>query len=407
MRLILSVLTATAAFHAFADDWPTWRGVNRDGISKEVGLLKQWPADGPNLAWKATGAGVGFSSVSVVGGRVFTMGDGDDASYVLCYSAADGKPVWKSQPVGKTGGSYKGTRCTPTVDGELVYALGQFGDFVCLRAADGREVWRKSLQKDFGGNYSGWQYTESPLIDGEKVVFTPGGPRGTIVALNKKTGALVWQSKDYKDGAHYASLIAVNHGGRRQYVQLTAQSVAGVDAETGNLLWRAARQGQTAVIPTPIFSNGHVYVTSGYGVGCNLFKVSAESATFTTEPVYKNKEMTNHHGGVILLGDHLYGYSDGRGWVCQDFKSGEQVWANPGVGKGAIAYADGHFYCRSEGHEGKVGLIEATSKGYVEKGGFKQPERSKESAWAHPVIANGRLYLRDQDILLCYDIKAK
>ncbi len=407
MRLILSVLTATAAFHAFADDWPTWRGVNRDGISKEVGLLKQWPADGPNLAWKATGAGVGFSSVSVVGGRVFTMGDGDDASYVLCYSAADGKPVWKSQPVGKTGGSYKGTRCTPTVDGELVYALGQFGDFVCLRAADGREVWRKSLQKDFGGNYSGWQYTESPLIDGEKVVFTPGGPRGTIVALNKKTGALVWQSKEYKDGAHYASLIAVNHGGRRQYVQLTAQSVAGVDAETGNLLWRAARQGQTAVIPTPIFSNGHVYVTSGYGVGCNLFKVSAESATFTTEPVYKNKEMTNHHGGVILLGDHLYGYSDGRGWVCQDFKSGEQVWANPGVGKGAIAYADGHFYCRSEGREGKVGLIEATSKGYVEKGGFKQPERSKESAWAHPVIANGRLYLRDQDILLCYDIKAK
>lgn len=407
MRTTLCILAAAATFNLSAEDWPTWRGLNRDGISKEVGLLKAWPATGPELAWKATGAGVGFSSVSVAAGRIFTMGDGDEGSYVRCFSEKDGKPVWVSAVLGKAGGSYKGTRCTPTVDGDLVYALGQFGDFVCLRAVDGKEVWRKSLQKDFGGNHSGWQYTESPLVDGDKVVCTPGGPRGTIVALNKKSGELIWQSKEYKDGAQYASLIAADFGGRRQYIQLTAQSVAGVDAETGNLLWRAARQGQTATIPTPIFSNGLVYVTSGYGVGCDLFKVSAESATFTTSPVYKNKEMVNHHGGVILLGENLYGFSDSRGWLCQNFKTGEQVWANRGVGKGAIAYADGHFYCRSEGREGTVSLIEASPKGYAEKGRFNQPDRSRENSWAHPVVANGKLYLRDQDILLCYDIKAK
>ncbi|MSS99974.1 MAG: polyvinylalcohol dehydrogenase, partial [Pedosphaera sp.] len=259
MRLITTLLfTTTLATCLHATDWPTWRGPNRDGLSTETGLLKQWPAGGPTLAWKATDMGVGYSSLSVANGSIFTMGDGPDASLVRAYNEKDGKPLWVSAPVGKPGGSYKGTRCTPTVDGDLVYALGQFGDFVCLQAKDGKEVWRKNLVTDFGGRFSGWQYTESPLVDGNKVLVTPGGKNGAIVALDKKTGALIWQSKEFTDGAHYSSIVPVNYSGKRQYVQFTAESVASVDAATGALLWRAPRKGQTAVIPTPIFSDGIV-----------------------------------------------------------------------------------------------------------------------------------------------------
>ena len=405
-RFCITLLTAIFTLQIAAEDWATWRGPNRDGLSAEKGLLKQWPVGGPRLVWKSTGIGVGFSSVSVSEGRIFTMGDGADGSAVHAINAKDGATLWKSVELGKPGGNYAGTRCTPTVDGNLVYALGQFGDFVCLQAKDGKEVWRKNLMKDFGGRYSGWNYTESPLVDGDKVVFTPGGNKGAIVALNKKTGDLIWQSKEFTDGAHYSSLIAVDFGGKRQYVQLTAQSVAGVNAVNGDLLWRAERRGQTAVITTPIFDKGIVYVTSGYGVGCNAFKVTPGS-TFTTEEIYANKTMANHHGGVILKDGNVYGFSDSKGWTCQNLKTGELVWNNSGVGKGSIAYADGHFVIRSEGGKGTIALIEATPTAYVEKGRFDQPDRSRANSWPHPVIANGHLYIRDQDVLLCYDIKAK
>ena len=390
---------------ATAADWPTWRGPQRDGLSTEKGLLTEWPAGGPALAWKATNCGVGYSSVSVSGGRVFTMGDGPDGGYVRAFDEKSGKAVWVSSVVGKPGGNYAGTRCTPTVDGGMVYALGQFGDLVCVDAETGSEVWRKSLQKDFGGSFSGWNYTESPLVEGNKVMVTPGGKKGAVVALDKKTGATLWQSAEFTDGAQYSSLIAADIGGVHQYLQLTAASVAGLEANTGKLLWRAERKGATAVITTPVYANNQVFVTSGYGVGCNAFKISKEGSGFKTEEIYANKNMANHHGGVILLGDYVYGHSDSKGWICQDFKTGEVKWSDRSVGKGAIAYADGHFYFRSEGGQGAVALVVATPDGYKEKGRFNQPDRSKQNSWAHPVIANGRLYLRDQDVLLCYNVK--
>ena len=407
-RGLFALLLLVSGF-LHAEDWPTWRGPKRDGSSTEKNLLAAWPAGGPPLAWKAEGCGVGFSSVSVVGGRVFTMGDGPDGGLVRAFDEKTGKSVWTSEVLGKPGGNYAGTRCTPAVDGGFVYALGQFGDFVCLEAATGKEVWRKSLQKDFGGNYSGWNYTESPLVEGNKVLVTPGGKKGAVVALDKKTGALLWQSSDFTDGAQYSSLIAADINGVHQYLQLTAASVAGIEANSGKMLWRAERKGQTAVITTPIYANNQVFVTSGYGVGCNAFKITKDSAGFKTEEIepYGKKNMMNHHGGVILLGDYIYGHSDSKGWICQDFKTGDVKWSNGGVGKGSIAYADGHFYCRSEGGKGNVALIEATPDGYKEKGRFEQPDRSKQNSWAHPVIANGKLYLRDQDVLLCYDVKKK
>lgn len=395
-----------------AADWPQWLGPNRDGISTETGLLKSWPVGGPPLTWKATGLGVGYSGVSVVGNRIYTMGDLDGASTLLALDVADGKIVWKAKvgkPGGNSGNGYPGPRCTPTVDGDQVVTLGQFGELVCVEAATGKERWRKNLETDFGGKMmSGWNYSESPLVDGDQVISTPGGAQGTLVALNKKTGAVLWQSKDWTDKAAYSSVIVEEIGGVRQYLQLTDASVAGVAATDGKLLWRAPRPGRTAVIPTPIYADNSVYVTSGYGVGCNLFKITAADGKFSAEQVYENKVMVNHHGGVIKLGEDVYGYSDGKGWTCQNFKTGEAVWQEKEkLGKGAIAYADGMFYLRDERGKGTVVLIEATPKGWNEKGRFDQPDRSDKNSWPHPVTANGRLYLRDQDILLTYDVKQK
>ncbi len=411
MKNALLALTALTLLTPLtpAADWPTWRGLKRDGSSTEKNLLTTWPAGGPELAWTTTGCGSGYSSVSVANGRVFTMGDGPDGSSVRAFEEKSGKPLWVSEIVGKPGGNYEGPRCTPTVDGDALYALGQFGDFVCLDVATGKERWRKNLGTDFGGRYSGWNYTESPLVDGNLVLCTPGGKKGAIVALDKKTGSLLWQSTEFTDGAQYSSLVPADINGIHQYIQLTGESVAGVDAATGKLLWRAERKGQTATITTPIYANNQVYVTSGYGVGCNAFKITKDADGFKTEEIYANKNMANHHGGVILLGDYLYGFSDskGGGWICQEFKSGDIKWSDKGVGKGSIGYADGHFYCRSEGKQGTVALIEATPDGYKETGRFDQPDRSAKNSWPHPVIANGRLYLRDQDVLLCYDVRKK
>ena len=390
-----------------AADWPQWRGPKRDGHSPETGLLQEWPAGGPPRVWKTNGLGAGYSSVAVANGRIFTMGDRGDSSFIHAFDLK-GKPLWSAK-VGKPGGGggYDGPRGTPTVDGEFVYAPGQHGDLVCVAAATGNEVWRKSLTKEFGGQAGGWSYSESPLIDGEQLICTPGGQQGTLLALDKKTGAKTWQASQWKDSAEYVSPIVAESAGTRQYIQLTGNSVGGVAADSGKVLWRASRKGATATIPDPIFHQDHVYVTSGYGVGCNLFKITSTGASFKVDEVYKNKVMVNHHGGVVLLGDHLYGYSDSKGWVCQNFKTGEMVWSDKKLGKGSIAYADGRFYLRSEGSKGTVALIEATPDAYRERGRFDQPDRSGKESWPHPVIAGGRLYLRDQDVLLCYDIKAK
>ena len=388
-----------------ASDWPQWRGPNRGDISTERGLLKEWPAGGPPLTWKATGLGAGHAGISVAAGRVFTMGEKGDTSSAIALNEADGKEIWRAK-IGKPGGGPPGPRGTPTVDGDRVYVLGQFGDLVCLRAATGQEGWRKNFEKDFGGRCGGWNYTESPLVDEDRLICTPGSSRGSIVALNKMTGQLLWQTKEITDAAEYSSPIVEEIGGVRQYIQLTGEHVFGVEAQTGKLLWQAARHGETATIPTPIFHDNQVYVTSGYGVGCNLFQITKTGGEFKAGQVYANKVMVNHHGGVVRVGEYLYGYSDGKGWVCQEFKTGKMMWSDKGVGKGSLTCADGHLYLRGEDGKGSIALIEATPEAYREKGRFDQPERSKENSWPHPVIANGKLYIRDQDALFCFSVKA-
>ena len=410
------VFSPVASGGAESGPWPQWRGPNRDGKSTETGLLRQWPKDGPPLAWSTKGIGTGYASVAVTGGRIYTAGEAGDSSYVYALEENGGKEVWKARLSSRTGQvgrqASAGPRTTPTVDGDLLFAMSQFGDLVCLQAADGKEVWRKHLTNDFGGKIQQWGYSESPLVDGDRVICTPGGQQGTLVALNKRTGETIWKSTGWTDDAQYASPIAIEHGGVRQYVQFTQKSLAGIGAKDGAVLWKAPWPGRTAVIPTPIFHDGHVYVTSGYEVGCALFKVNADGGKFSADRVYKTEDMINHHGGVILHEGKVYGHSDKKGWTCQDFKSGQVAWLEKQkLGKGSIVYADGRFYLREEGGRNggasNVALIEATPEGYKEKGRFSQPQRSGAFAWPHPVIATGKLYLRDQDVLLCYDVMVK
>jgi outer membrane protein assembly factor BamB len=402
LGVLLSLQSVTAA------DWPQWRGPNRDGKSPEKGLLKEWPADGPKLSWTAQGLGNGYAGVAVVGDRIFTMGDKEGASYLVAVSTDGGKPIWATK-IGNAGapgwGGFSGPRATPTVSGGLVFTVDQWGELVCVNATDGKEQWRKNYTKDFGATRPEWGFSESPLVDGDQVVVTPGGTQGAMVALERKTGKVLWQSKDFTDAAHYSSIVTADIDGVHQYIQLTDQNLVGIAPKDGSVLWKASRPGKTAVIPTPVVDGNFVYVTSGYAVGCNLFKVSSADGKFAAEQVYVSKAMQNHHGGVIKVGDNIYGYSDGKGFTCQNFKTGDVVWAEKQkIKKGAVSFADGMFYCREE-ESGNVILVEATPSAYTEKGRFKQPSRAKESAWAHPSIADGKLYIRDEDKLFCYEIR--
>jgi outer membrane protein assembly factor BamB len=390
-----------------AADWPQFRGPDRDDISKETGLVKQWPKEGPALAWKVNGLGGGFSGPSIVGNQLFTMGDREGNEFVIALDLTTRKEQWSVQvgPV-YTNPNGAGPRCTPAVDGNLVFALTPQGELLCLQTADGKIVWRKNLLKDFGGRMmSGWGYSESPLVDGNNLICTPGGQGGSVIALNKKTGELVWRCQAITDASSYSSLVPVVFGDTRQYVQLSDQSVYAV-SDSGKLLWRAPRRGNVAVISTPVFKDGIVFVTSSYNIGCNAFKITADGGSFNAEQIYANKDMANQHGGVVLVGDYVYGYSDvGNQFRCFELKTGKTVWQDKSVGKSSVSCADGMLYVRSETGAGAVALVEATPEGYKETGRFNQPERSGLNSWVHPVVVGGKLYLRDQDLLLCYDVK--
>lgn len=398
--------------------WPQWRGVKRDAIADDTGLLTEWPADGPPLVWKAGNLGRGFSSISIADGRIFTMGDRDGSQLVIALDLHTGRQLWAT-PIGDVWapGGYAGPRCTPTVDGANVYVLGPHGDLVCLQAATGKEVWHLNMQKDFGGRmHSGWGYSESPLIDGNKLVCTPGGVDAAIVALDKKTGREIWRSAvpplggQGGDGAAYSSIVISNGGGVRQYVQLMGRGVVGVAARDGDFLWGYNRVANgTANIPTPIVEGDYVFCSTGYRTGAALLKLVPEGTGVKAEEVYflDGKQFQNHHGGMIKLGDYIYaghGHNSGAP-VCLEWKTGKTVWRHnrgPGSGSAAVAYADGNLYFRFQ--DGLMALIEATPDEYREKGTFRIPN-VEDPSWSHPVIAGGKLYLREQDTLYCYDVR--
>jgi outer membrane protein assembly factor BamB len=397
--------------------WTQWRGEHRDNISPDKGLASQWPADGPPMLWKVNGMGRGFSSISIADGRIYTMGDRDAGQFVIALDADSGAPLWSTrigdvwEPQG-----YAGPRCTPTVDGDLVYAVGPHGDLVCLQAKDGKEVWHRSLKSDFGGTVPHWGFSESPLIDGQKLVCTPGGSGAGIVALDKKKGTDVWRSSIPSigdrggDGAGYSSIVISNGAGVRQYVQLMGRGVVSVAADDGKFLWGYNRVANgTANVPTPLVRDDFIFCSSGYQTGAALLKLRAASGSVQADEQYflDGKEFQNHHGGMIMLGDHVYaGHGHNAGApTALEWKTGKTAWRHnrgPGTGSAAVAYADGNLYFRFQ--NGVMALIGATPLEYQERGHFKIPDVEQPS-WSHPVVIGGRMYLREQDALMCYDVR--
>ncbi|HKZ03734.1 MAG TPA: PQQ-binding-like beta-propeller repeat protein [Pyrinomonadaceae bacterium] len=402
LLLVLATFAVDASAQG-AGDWPQWRGPNRDGISKETGLMDQWPADGPPLAWKTTGAGRGYSSMAVAGGRLFTMGLRGDREFVVAFDIATGKEAWATAH----GRAFRndrgdGPRGTPTVDGDSVYALGGDGDLSRLEARTGRIVWTMNVLRKFGGSNITWGISESPLVIGDKVLVNPGGSGASIVALNKKDGTLIWKSQS--DTAGYSSAIPVQAGGINQVVFFTSRRAVGLDLRDGRLLWEYARpSNDVANVATPIARANRVFISSDYGTGGGLVEIKAGDRGVTAEEIYFTKDMRNHHSSSILVGDYLYGFSSSI-LTAMRFDTGEIAWRDRSVGKGSMVYADRHLYCFSE--NGVVGLVEATPQGYREKGRFKIQQDSLPT-WTHPIVVGGRLYIRDQDTIYAFDVKKK
>lgn len=495
-RFFLPILSlACSTVLAAPGDVPQWRGVNRDGVYPDKGLLKQWPEAGPQLLWKAEKLGKGMASVSISDGKIFTTASRKGGQFIVALDVATQKELWAASLCAKGGEC----NSTPTIDGALAYAVSSEGDLVCVKTSDGSEVWRKSLATDFGGAKPTWQFSESPLVDGENLIVVPGSDSAVVAALNKKTGATIWKT-EYElagkghAGAGYTGAVLSNAAGIRQYVTLVGKGAIGVDAKTGKLLWHYNRVANgTAVIPTPLVWDDYVFVSSGYGTGAALLKIfkdgkaapeapkvdEAKVADYTKKvadlkatiesrrdergkhekgtPAYEaadklvqgakpdlekaenelNKArgvkadsgptriagspviadeqywlnagiFQNHHGGMVKIGDHIYaGKGHNNGFpICLDWKTGSVVWEKergPGKESAAVIAADGGLYFRYQ--DGIMALVEVTPTAYSQKGAFKLATVNG-SSWPHPVIQGGRLFIRDQDALLCYDLRA-
>lgn len=391
------LLASLAASPACADDWPQWRGPNRDGISRETGWRADWPAEGPKKLWEAD-VGIGFSSMSVSNGRVFTMGNVNETDRISCFDAETGKLLWKHEyPCSsKDPNGYPGPRCTPTVDGDRVYAVSRHGHFFCLDVASGKVIWSKDFAQDFGATSPKWGFAGSPLIEKDWVLCEVNATNGaSVVAFNKRTGQVVW--KNGRERAGYSSLVGFNLEGERCLAHFCADQFVLRRMADGSELWRIpwpTSYGVNAV--TPIIAGDKLFLASGYGFGCALFKISLKGPT----ELWRNKNMRNHINSCVLLEQHLYGYDEGE-LRCLDWNNGEVKWSTRDYGKGSLIASDGKLILY--GQRGQLGLAAANSDAYKPLAQFQA--LGGKDTWAPPVLANGRIYVRSLDKLAAFDVR--
>lgn len=407
IQLLFTLLwgSLAARLASIEPNWPQWRGPERNGISKETGLLKAWPATGPRVLWSIRNLGEGYGSIAIQGDRLYTQGTKEGNSVVFALDRADGKMVWVTAfgpMLDQDRGN--GPRGTPTIDNDRIYALNEGGDLACLSARDGSILWRRNILRDFNGRNPRWHISESPLVDGNNVIVTPGGSGASIAALDKATGKTVWTTRELSDPAGYSSCIVANVYGARIIMTITADAGVGVRASDGKLLWRYEPvANRTANITTPVFHDNKVFYSSAYDTGGVLLGLKLVNGEIKAEEIYFTREMMNHHGGVTLVDGYMYGFSNTI-LTCLEFSTGKRMWRDRSVGKGSLTYADGSLYLLSE--RNLVGLATATSEGYNERGRFEIEDQGRPS-WAHPVVCAGRLYIRNQGTLTVYDIRSE
>ena len=418
LPVIVIMMLVLTGINVKAQDWPQWRGANREGVSKETGLNLNWSDKKPSLLWTFRQAGAGFSAPVIIGTTLYGQGGADGSDFAFALDTQTGNLKWK-QNLGELSVIERGDgpRGSVTVDGDKLYLIRGAGIIHCLSATDGKMLWQKHFKNDFNGAMmSNWGYSESPLVDGNVVICTPGGSDGAMIALDKNTGAVVWRSKEWTDQAAYSSAIIADVDGLRQYVQQSGNGVAGISAKDGKLLWKIENAAyRTAVIPTPIFRNNMVYVTNGYNGGCIGIQLTKNGESIKADTIYTNRVISNQHGGVVLINGYIYGFSENpsTSWVCQNMKTGEIVWSakgqEVGVGKGSVLGINDRLLL-FDMQTGVLAVVAASPDGWKEFGKITIPERTKISTqdnqlWTHPVIANGKLYVRDHDLLFCYDMK--
>ncbi len=384
-----------------AGEWPGWRGPNRDGKSPDTGLLKEWPAGGPPKLWQADDIGRGFSSVAVSGGLVYITGDVGNTLMLFAFDM-NGNRKWQNTVDAAWQKDHPGARSTPMIDGGKLYLVSGHGLIGCLDAKTGRPLWSRKM-KDFGGDVPGWGYAESVLIDGNLAVVTPGG-KNCLVALDKRTGQPVWSSTGFDAPAQYGSCLGLKFQNVPLIVAGTGGGIVCVGAANGTALWSNPwSAGNTANCPTPAYADGYVFWANGYGKSGICMKLAAAGGRVTAQQAWTTRDMDCHHGGYIIDKGYIYGnHSDG--WVCLDLKTGKRQWREQGVGKGSLCWADGMLYLFGE-NGGRAGLATCSPQGMQMKGTFNVA--GEGTSWAHPVVIGGRLYLRYDTHLYCFDVKAK
>lgn len=418
--LIISV--APAASFSQEKDWPQWRGPNRDGKSLEQGIRTDWRQNPPEHLWTAEGLGEGYGSVSIADGMIFSMGNVNNQQVVTASKLDGGEVVWQT-PVtrSKPEHDYSGSRSTPTYAEGKLYVVPSNGSIVCLDAKTGKVHWNRDFSDWQGRMMSVWGYSESPLVDGNFVLCTPGGPQAAIVKLDRRTGKEVWrcaiprggdgkniQGKDLQKGAAYSSIVKQKVGKVDQYVQLVGEGVIGVRADDGKLLWGYEDvSNDVAAIPTPIVGDDFVFASSGYGTGsCRLdLKASGKNVSAKLNYFLRSNQFENHHGGMVLHDGYVYaGHGHNKGFpICVRVSDGKIMWneRGPGAGSAAVLMVDDHLIFRYQ--NGLLALVEVNPQVYKEKGTFKPVVQQGES-WAHPVVLDGKLYLREQNSIMCYDL---